>query len=40
MVEGLSVSTVQAALAECADWDDPRAVEGNPFRLVCPDPEM
>jgi hypothetical protein len=35
MVEGLSMSSVRAALARCAEWDQPRAVEGNPFRLVC-----
>lgn len=29
------MSTVQTALAKCADWGEPRAVEGNPFRLTC-----
>jgi hypothetical protein len=29
------MSTVRAALAKCADWVQPRVVEGNPFRLTC-----
>lgn len=27
--------TVRATLGTCADWVQPRAVEGNPFRLTC-----
>jgi hypothetical protein len=27
--------TVRAALDKCADWGEPRTVEGNPFRLAC-----
>jgi hypothetical protein len=29
------MNSLQAALAECANWGEPRTVEGNPFRLMC-----